>query len=198
MRFTNDTGPLAAPPHVRRGGLADGQPLRDAREPAGREHHGAARGDRPRPGQGDRRSDAREGQAGRRRVRRHRRARRRFVASSTTRTTSCSTTTRGGRSTSVSRHSFASERRSHRRSLRSKPAATSRGKAGKGGHAADLDDADGRDDDPGGAGYACSALAIASTNQGGTLVGACVFESTVACNVSAVAISSPSRSTRYS
>ena len=46
--------------------------------------------------------------------------------------------------------------------------------------------------------YACSALAIASTNQGGTLVGAWVVESTIACHVSPVAIRSPSRSTRYS
>ena len=47
-------------------------------------------------------------------------------------------------------------------------------KKGKGGKPPTSTTPTGRGDDPGGAGYACSALAIASTNHGGTLVGACV------------------------
>ena len=43
-----------------------------------------------------------------------------------------------------------------------------------------------------------SAVAIASTNHGGTRVGCRVAASTVAWSVSAVAINSPSRSIRYS
>ena len=80
------------------------------------------------------------------------------------------------------------------RSLRS-----SRRSPGK-GERRDDDDAGGRLRGDGRAdGYdSRSAVAIASTNHGGTRVGWSVAASTVACCVSAVATSSPSRSIRYS
>ena len=112
LRFVERHGPLAAAADVRRRRLAHRQPLRHAGPPPGREHHRPARRDRAGAGQGDRRPDAREGQAGRPTSSARRRARRASTASSTTRAASCSTTTPGARSTSASPRSSASAPRS--------------------------------------------------------------------------------------
>ena len=159
-------------------------------------HHRPARRDRADPREGDRRPDAREGQAGHGRVR--------LAAAPDERPPP---RVRREREAPLRQHvELVLRRRALARPGRHQGAAEEARQAEEAGRRrSDDDDAHGshRDDDrPDRHGSdgddSRSAVAIASTNHGGTRVGCRVAASTVAWSVSAVATSSPSRSIRYS
>ena len=156
-------------------------------EPARREHDGTARRDRARAGEGDGRSDAREGQAGDGRVR--------LAAARDER---AAPRLRRRREAPLRQHVafvYVGEPSLVRVGTKEPPKKPVKPKKPKSGRSDD-DDADGpavttpvrRTTD----GHdSRSAVAIASTNHGGTRVGCRVAASTVAWSVSAVATSSP-------
>ncbi len=195
LKFRQRHGALAAAADVRRRRLADRQPLRHARQPPGREHDRAARRDRAGAGEGDGRPDAREGQA------RHGRVRR-----AAARDQRPSPRLRRRREAPLRQHVEVVLRgRALARPARDEGAAEEACQEEAEGGRSDHDDTDrpdGHDHRPDGhdadGDDSRSAVAIASTNHGGTRVGCRVAASTVAWSVSAVAINSPSRSIRYS
>ena len=189
--------PLAAAADVRRRRLAHRQPLRHPGEPPRREHHRPARRDRARAREGDRRPDAREGQARDGRVR---------LAAARRRASTASSTTPSGKLLydNTWRSFYVGEPSLVRVGTKEPPKKPVKPKKPGAGDPTtttptdptvddDRPDRYGSDDDD-----SRSAVAIASTNHGGTRVGCRVAASTVAWSVSAVATSSPSRSIRYS
>ena len=129
LKFTNDTDNWLLAAHVRRLRLADGQPLRNASEPAGRVDRAAASSHRRTEGEARSGPDVAEGQERGARIRRAGARDERQPEGVRRRTASCCTRTPGTRSTGPSRGSSAwersrsrSRRRSRRRSIRSSPA----------------------------------------------------------------------------